>query len=126
MQGSSFPGVSGQGKGQVVDMGTGYLLTFKRRMKLYDANPDKYRFYAPYILIDFLNPKKAGRPFHDDAKTVKEILKEEVRRYGRYHAFLDDYINKHSDPLVDFSDEETARYHLKLIRDLLIESQGEG
>lgn len=117
MQGSSFPGVSGQGA-RVEDMGTGYLLTFKRRMKLYDANPDKYRFYAPYLLLDFLSPKKAGRPFQDEAKTIKEILKEEVRRCGKFHAFLDDYINKHSDPLVDF-DEEMAKWHLELIRKLV-------
>jgi len=97
---------------------TGYLLSFKTRMKLYDANPDEYRFYAPYILLDFLVPQKAGRPFHDDAKTVKEIIKDEVRRYGRYHAYLDHIINKQFDPLVDY-DEKTARYHLKLIRDLL-------
>jgi hypothetical protein len=115
--------VSGQGR--VEDMGTGYFLTFKRRMKLYDANPDKYRFYEPYLLLDFLNPKKAGRPFHEDAKTVKEILKAEVSRYSRYHAYLDYIINKQFDPLVEY-DEETARYHIKLIRDLLIESQGEG
>jgi hypothetical protein len=116
MLGSGSSLVSSQGR--VEDMGTGYLLTFKRRMKLYDANPDKYKFYTPYILLDFLNPKKAGRPFHDDAKTVKEILKAEMERYGRHHAFLDDYINKHTDPLVEY-DEETARYHLELIRELI-------
>jgi hypothetical protein len=118
MQDSGFiPGVSGQGA-RVEDMGTGYLLTFKRRMKLYDANPDKYRFYPPYILLDFVSPKKAGRPFQDKAKTIKEILKEEVRRYGRYHDYLDYIINLPFDPLVDF-DEEMAKWHLELIRKLV-------
>jgi hypothetical protein len=114
MSGSGF--VSGQER--VEDMGTGYLLTFKRRMKLYETNPDKYRFYEPYLLLDFLNPKVAGRPFREDAKTVKEMLKAEVSRYGRYHAYLDHIINKQFDPLVEY-DEETARWHLKLIRNLI-------
>jgi hypothetical protein len=99
----------------------GYLLIFKRRMKLYDANPDD-RFYAPHLLIDVLNPRKAG-PFGSEVIAIREIIKEEIRSCGRYHTFLEHIINKQFDPLADF-DEKTARYHLKLIRNL-IETRGE-
>jgi hypothetical protein len=110
----------GSGFGFVSDQGTrveDYLLVFKRRVKLYDTNPDKYRFYPPHILLEGLNHTKAG-PFKDEVKAIQAILKEEIRRNGRYHAFLDDYINKQSDPLAN-CDDETARFYIKLIRDLV-------
>jgi len=116
MSGSGLGFVSDQ-RGQVMDLGS-YLLSFKRRMKLYDANPDD-RFYAPHLLLDVLNPRKAG-PFSSEVVVIREIIKEEIRRYGRYHGYLDHIINKQFDPLADF-DEETARYHIELIRNLLID-----
>jgi hypothetical protein len=116
MPGSGFvSGVSGQGR--VEDLGS-YLLVFKRRMKFYDSNPDD-RFYAPHLLIDVLNPRKAG-PFHEEVKIVREIIKEEIRWFGKYHSYLEHIINKQFDPLVDY-DEGTARFHLRLIRDLLFD-----
>jgi hypothetical protein len=114
MLGSGFSLVSSQG-GQVVDLG-GYLLTFKRRVKLYDANPDD-RFYAPHLLLEGLNHRKAG-PFSDEVKAIQAILKDEIRSCGRYHDYLDHILNKQFDPLADF-DEETARWHLELMRDLV-------
>ena len=95
-----------------MDFGS-YLLSFKRRVKLYDANPDD-RFYAPHLLLDVLNPRKAG-PFGNEVVVIREIIKEEVRRYGRYHDYLSFITNLPFDPLVDF-DEEMAKWHLELIR----------
>jgi hypothetical protein len=100
----------------VTGMAREFLEDFMHKVK-HIASSDKYRFYPPYLLHDILDVKVAGRPFYDDVKTIKSMFREEVKRYNRYYAFLDAYINKHADPIVD--SPEDATYRIRLLRNLL-------